>query len=641
MQNCQTAMAKGLPKPCSVACCLFFVSFWLGAEVYPQTPVDSVSSDDISLADWGLQDPSEIGFVSVGILHERDGGRLIVYDIRKRKPVLPEPTGLRSRRPEYDGDFFLVGHFNRGNTNRLGGYFNGFARAPSKSFVSIKKAPNGSAALAYSYSNTQPGFSGFWIHLFDFKKPPAERVLLDARSFKYLTFSVRGDQGGENIVLQMADRIWEKKEDSLPIGSLASFLPAGKIKKTWQQAYIPLSQMSMRLDISELASIVFRVEGNGAGQIHIKDLAFSESKGTKIAPIAAVEVPPRKRRKAMWLWEVKKITANKKSSQQLISFCHSQDITDLFIQIPYEATQEGSLETANRKWTIEWDPTTMRPLIAQLHHAGINVHALDGDPRYATEAFHGRVLALIERIIEYNRTALPEERFVGVRYDNEPYLLPSFAGIQKESILRQYLSLLEKSQAMANQGDLEFGVDIPFWFDALNEFFEPTAALDGRPMSELIIDIVDNIGIMAYRTQAYGADGTITHSSDELRYANKMNKDVWVGLETVWLPDESMYEFSPKGRGSKLLIETTVESKVRLIWVPAGEDIGATQAVVLNQTRKIMVPASKLTFNDMSMEDFENVMLQTEDELQTFSSYQGLIIHSYESFRPWLEKQSR
>ena len=101
-----------------------------------------------------------------------------------------------------------------------------------------------------------------------------------------------------------------------------------------------------------------------------------------------------------------------------------------------------------------------------------------------------------------------------------------------------------------------------------------------------------------------------------------------------------MYEFAPKGRGSKLLIETTEESKVRLIWVPVGEDIGAPRAVVLNQTRKIMVPASKLTFNDMSLEDFESVMLQTEDELQSFSSYQGLIIHSYESFRPWLERQN-
>jgi len=613
----------------------------LTSSLYAQTLSNVFPSQEISLADWGLTDPSEIGYISVGILHKREGDDLRLYDIRKQRPVVKEPTGPRGRTPAFEGSLFLVSHFKKGNINRLGGYFNGFAQSPSASAVTIGKAPDGRPALIFSYRKVLPSFAGFWIHLFDFKKHPSARVFFDASPFTHLTFSIRGERGGEELLLQMADRAWEKAGDSLVVGDVASFLPDGKVQSKWQQGWIALKDIPVSLNEKELASLVFVVKGNGQGRVFVKDLAFTTKRDVQIPQPKEALIPARPLNKAMWLWETDKIVTNPDEQQRLLTFCKEEGITDLFLQIPYKAKEEKG------QWKILWNPLLIRPLISQLHQAGIKIHALDGDPRFALREWHGRVIATLESIIQYNRESPPQERFDGIRFDIEPYLLPSFGGVQKEAILQQYLSLLAASQTLTRQADLALGVDIPFWFDARNEFFEPTAEVGGRPVSELIIDIVDNVGIMDYRTQAYGADGVIAQGTAELEYAAKQGKEVFLGLETVELPDETLLAFSPASQsGSRILIERIEGNKVRLHWIPDGQwervqkdHLFSSLLVVLGQTQTTFVPSSKLTFANKDLQDLEEVMRQTESELRRFPSFSGFTIHSYESYRPWLERQ--
>jgi len=577
----------------------------------------------------------------VGILHKREGDDLRLYDIRRQRPVVKEPSGPRGRAPSFEGNLFLVSHFREGNTNRLGGYFNGFAKSPSQSAVTIGKAPDGRPALIFSYRKVLPSFAGFWIHLFDFKKHPAARVFFDASPFTYLTFSIRGERGGEELLLQIADRAWEKQEDSLVVGDVASFLPDGRVQRKWQQGWIALKELPVGLNKKELASLVFLVKRNGQGRVFIKDLAFTKKRGVRIPQPEEAKIPVRLLNKAMWLWETDKIVTSPDEQQRLLTFCKREGITDLFLQIPYEAKEEEG------QWEILWNPLLIRPLISQLHQVGVKIHALDGDPRFALREWHGRVIATLASIIKYNRESLPQERFDGIRFDIEPYLLPSFGGVQKEAILKQYLSLLVASQTLTRQADLAFGVDIPFWFDARNEFFEPTAEVEGRPMSELIIDIVDNVGIMDYRTQAYGADGVIAQGTQELQYAAKRGKEVFLGLETVELPDETILAFSPASqRGSRILLERIEGKKIRLYWIPDGQwervqrdHPFSSPVVILGQTHATFVPSGKLTFANKDLQDLKEVMQQAESELQRFPSFSGFTIHSYESYRPWLERQ--
>ena len=84
-----------------------FILFASGAVHAETSP-----SKEISLADWCLKNPSEIGYVSIGVLHKKEGDELIIYDIRKQRPVVKEPKRPRRRIPSFKGDVFFVSHFN-------------------------------------------------------------------------------------------------------------------------------------------------------------------------------------------------------------------------------------------------------------------------------------------------------------------------------------------------------------------------------------------------------------------------------------------------------------------------------------------------------------------------------------------------
>ena len=619
----------------------------LTASLAAQTAPDVYPSQVIVLADWGMSDPSEIGYLHIGVLHKREGDALAVYAVRHREPVVGWPLEPQRRTPPLDGDVFLLGHFDRGNTNRLGGYFNGFARAPSMSAVAINRAPDDRPALAYSYNKTAGSFAGFWIHLFDFKQPPAQRVLFDASPFAYLTFAIRGERGGESLVLHIADRAWEEREGSLPIADVASLLVGGRVETTWQRVWAPLDAWPPGLDTQELASLVFLTNGEGSGRVFLRDIAFTTRRDAEIPTAPRGEEPGRSLRRAMWLWETPAVTRSPDASRRLVQFCRTEGITDLFLQLPYEA------ERVDERWTISWDRERLRPLLAELHAAGVTVHALDGDPRFSLPEWHGQVTATIQSITDYNRESPPAERFDGIRYDIEPYLLPGFGGVRRTQILQQYLTIVAASQALAAQAGLAYGVDIPAWFDERNEFFELVADVEGRPLSELIIDIVDNVGIMDYRTQAYGADGTIAHAQSELRYAARLGKKVFLGLETSELPDETDLTFSPQGSGgSRIVLERIDDERVRVSWIAeeawdplddqlddrlGGRPRTTVGTVTLRESRATAVPSGKLSFAGYSRSELEIVIEQTALEFQQFESFYGFAIHSYESYRPWLE----
>ncbi len=608
-----------------------------------QAPVTVTCTTD--LAHWGLADPSDVGYILVGILHKKSGDELVVYDIRKKRPVVEEPPKPRSRIPPFQRDVFLLDDYRQGNVNRLGGYFNGFSKSPSLSSITIDKAPDSLRSLCFSYDQKSPGFSGFWIHLFDFKVPPAQRVFLDSTPFRYLTFTISGEEGTENLILQVADYSWEKKEDSLKVGDLGRFLPRGKIEKDWQRAWVSLENLPEGLSRKELASLVF-LALPGKGRVYIRDVAFTTVKDARIPP------PPPERafkpspHRAMWLWETKALLGNDLEQDRLLDFCRKNGMTEIFLQLPYEVEEKDDA----RK--IVWDTSKVKTLLSKLHGAAIKVHALDGDPRYALREWHDHVIATIQSVIQFNQSVQPDERFDGLRFDNEPYLLPHFAGVQKESILRQYLDLLRISKKAAGSASLEFGVDIPFWFDQKNEFFEPITELDGRPLTEYIIDIVDNVGIMDYRTEAYGADGVIAHALRELQYASRAGKKVFIGLETTALPDETILEFGQGKGATRILLEKLEGTRILLRWIPEGARINPKNGTVpfqlfkngtvpfqLFQKKQTFVPAGKLTFAEKSMNELTEVIEKAESEFNQFPSFYGFVIHYYKSLKLLQQKQ--
>ena len=44
---------------------------------------------------------------------------------------------------------------------------------------------------------------GAWMHLLDYQPPSSQRIYLDATNYRYLTFWVRGDSGGESFNIKI------------------------------------------------------------------------------------------------------------------------------------------------------------------------------------------------------------------------------------------------------------------------------------------------------------------------------------------------------------------------------------------------------------------------------------------------------
>jgi len=338
---------------------------------------------------------------------------------------------------------------------------------------------------------------------------------------------------------------------------------------------------------------------------------------------------------AFWLWETEKILRHSDSFQELLLFVEKQKVTDLFVQIPYHV----------EKNQIRWDSSSFVSFISSLHQRGVKVHALDGNPKFVLRSHHSQMMALIQEIIEFNQSVPPESRFAGIHWDNEPYLLPAFNGVHKEEILQQFLELLEKAHLLCSQHQLEFGVDIPFWLDRQNDFGEPLARLHGKTLDQWVVENVDYVGLMDYRTETLGPDGVVTHALPLLEYATKQRKKVFIGLETSFTPDEWLFEFLPGEReeGELLLIEAVSPEKARVSLIQRNQLSQAKaklqQKIILFQNKKNEVLGSRMSFADKPPEDLEEVMRESAKYLAIYPSFYGFAIHSFESYNQWFNKK--
>ncbi len=577
---------------------------------------DNVLSQTIALADWGIAHPRDIAYVELGILKFKTEQRLVVYDVRRAVPTV-RAVPVRAQKPDMKDGVYLISRFNYGNRNALGGYFSAFAKAPCEADLVLGNTPDNKRGLKFRFDKRADGFAGFWVHLFDFKAP--ERVFLDARDVPFLTFRIRGKKGGESLRLQVADKRWNEKGDSVQVADVAEFLSKRRVTKRWQRAVVPLDRLPPGIDRGELAAVVFVVSKQSRGNVYIKDMALTSAAHTPLPNAPPAKVLKRPLRTALWVWETEPIAESDNRIDAFVAFCQKQHITDVFLQIPRSG------------------PSTLRDIVERLNDANIRVDALDGDPHYALEAHHPKVLDGIRRVVDYNAAVPKRARFSGVRYDNEPYLIKGFGGVKRAPVLRQYLSLLDKIKAVTAPANLAFGVDIPFWFDSKNRFNEPTSEIDGKILSEWIIDKVDNLAIMDYRTFAYGPDGVVAHGLDELEYASAKGKDVFIGLETVYLPDETVLAFSKDGAGGHIVLTDFDGASVRVVWQPEGPTEESPGDIkTLGEIYRAVAPASKITFDTFPPERLHQVMRETARELLPYKRFAGFAIHSYESYRPWL-----
>ncbi len=326
--------------------------------------------------------------------------------------------------------------------------------------------------------------------------------------------------------------------------------------------------------------------------------------------LPAAAEPARSR--ALWVWDPTPLLADAGERQQFFEFCRERGIGVVWMQI---ATTSAGRRARALERAADW-----RAFLGEAHRAGLAVHALDGDPRYARREQHALVLGIVDAVIAFNATAPADQRFDGIHFDTEPYLLLDWQDpSRRERLLEDFLDLNARAQAKARAAGIVYGIDIPFWWQASDdETRDAIGAVTFRnvrkPASLHCLDLLDNVGIMDYRTVAAGGDGIVAHAEDLLAYADRSgHARVYVGVETS-TTDDAGYWFltgiprqafrdvvTGRARGGEILNRarltvvadgTSVHLGVRIAPHPTLRNLSDAVSVLADLARLFALPAA-------------------------------------------------
>ncbi|NQU73665.1 MAG: hypothetical protein HQ547_03025 [Candidatus Omnitrophica bacterium] len=420
---------------------------------------------------------------------------------RWRTPILPEL--LQDEILVDDFDVGLTSGIAHGRKNRVGSYQGTFAVRPSYAIITksrevIRGEQGQSLVIDY---RKEGGWSGWYTLLND----------IDITSYNTLSFWIKGEEGGENFDVGLADaQMRELEIDACFLGPATSFLPGRFITKEWKEAKIPLSRLSSEMDLSKMGSLIFFFKYGGSGKVYVEDVKFKNDIG--IAKIEAYNLPQAEKDpmhpRALWIWKIDPIS-NKKQRQNVFKLCKNADIGVLYLFFPEftEMPEAGYFDSLSE-------------FLKECHDIGIKVEALTGNPVWSLAENHYLLLNWIKFFLDYNNRRPEEERIDGVSLDVEPYLTAEWEQ-NRDRIKREYVDLLRQCRELVDSYQQEFrmGAAIPFFYDKEDE----------GAFEKEILGYVDYIALMDYYDTAKEIIG---HAKFHIDLANKMNKRVVIAVET-------------------------------------------------------------------------------------------------------------
>ncbi len=328
------------------------------------------------------------------------------------------------------------------------------------------------------------------------------------------------------------------------------------INKKWQKIIVPIEDSprglkaegnySLKGDLKNITSIRFRLYNNKNStpkeKIYIDKVIFKGyrfntdllvdkyvvDKNVYINNFRPVK-PDLKYNRGFWVWKTSMVFSHDLNT--FFKFCKIKRINLIFL---YTGMQKGAYNL--KKFEKE-----LRKFNKKAHSMGIMVHALDGDPKWTYTENHSEAISRAMDVINFNKKVKKDERFDGIHHDVEPHGLQEIKRLKRkggaaseiliEKIYKQYIELCRKTQELVDKykdtQNIEFGIDIPFWYKQPTK--ARTVTINGikKAISDYLTDIVDNIGIMDYKDSG---DGMIRFAMDEIEYADKIpGKKIYIG----------------------------------------------------------------------------------------------------------------
>ncbi|WP_246021567.1 hypothetical protein [Paenibacillus zeisoli] len=235
--------------------------------------------------------------------------------------------------------------------------------------------------------------------------------------------------------------------------------------------------------------------------------------GTPLTPVNAATTT----QKASWLWDTSLI---KQSGSTVLTFYKNQGVNVIYLQI-------------NRKLNVSYYKNFIRQATAQ----GIEVHALDGNSTWALTSQRTQLTTVLKWIENYQATAATNEKFKGIHFDIEPYLLPDWSTNQK-SIVSQWQSNVLYMVQRANEIKLPIAADLPFWLHTI-KVPDGTATL-----SSWMLKQYNSVTLMSYRDTS---DGIFNVAKVILQEGVDLGKKVFTGVETNNTSEGDIISFYEEG----------------------------------------------------------------------------------------------
>jgi hypothetical protein len=428
----------------------------------------------------------------------------------------------------------MVWDFDHSLVNPLGGEYNVFHKDPSQARTYLDSAePLGKAghSLRITAHREPQGFCGVW---FDFHAQSAiPQRFLDASAYRYLSFWVKDEKGGEDFDITLKDDTWRRHPDTNPTRPLHAYLSQGPADQ-WQEVLIPLADFK-GLDPRKLVNLTFIFSRPGDYSLEVDDIAFRNGKGDEPAALAGATPAAPKDGRAIWVWNTPKLLgpAHQDALEQFLQFCSAESVGEVFLSLEvHEEDQKGAPH-----FDIK-EVDAYRAFLERAHQAGLEVEALAGTPEWAAKAYHAQAVALIDAVIAFNRASPAPSRFDGIHFDVEPYSLVGYADPAfRPELLKEFLQMIAECAARVHTlPGLRFGCDVPAWFYPADELKRMDMAVDfngkQKTVGEHLTDLLDTVTIMDYRNEADGAGGIILAGMPALKYAATAGKKIQVGLET-------------------------------------------------------------------------------------------------------------
>lgn len=221
----------------------------------------------------------------------------------------------------------------------------------------------------------------------------------------------------------------------------------------------------------------------------------------------------------MWAWKQAHFdTAEARG--EMLDFCEREGISHIDQHV---AIHNNVITNAD----------ALKCLIVEAAQRGITINALRGDKAMFSVDNHERTLHAIETLVTFNRALPRGAKFLGLKFDVEPYQTLDWqaGGEQRSRIIMEYLNFLTRARAYldTHSPELELAVDVPFWWDKDEYMVNFEGSI--KHFVHHIQDCVDWLGIMSYRREA---DKIIRLVDDEIAYALKQElvRSIALSMET-------------------------------------------------------------------------------------------------------------